>query len=253
MKQIIKVILILLFSTTLASREIGETEITTEDGIEVYQKEKFYLLKKNVKIESDSFTLSANKVKIDFEENLYDIIKLYAEGNVDFNSQEFEMRGSGEFLELAVKIENLKVKGKGSQLTTKDVKMFSDGFIEVNNINGNFSLKGLNSKLINEDIIIQGDQINGIFSNNGSKKNINSLNVYDEKKSYIKNIDTEMYAIKINFSSEDSIIELIDEVTIIRNEEKISGDYGTLDTTNNSYKIKSKDKNKVKVIIQNNE
>tara|TARA_Y100001936_G_C15545246_1_gene394623 strand:+ start:207 stop:359 length:153 start_codon:yes stop_codon:yes gene_type:complete len=49
MKQIIKVILILLFSTTLASREIGETEITTEDGIEVYQKEKFYLLKKKCK------------------------------------------------------------------------------------------------------------------------------------------------------------------------------------------------------------
>ena len=92
MKQIIKVILILLFSTTLASREIGETEITTEDGIEVYQKEKFYLLKKNVKIESDSFTLSADKVKIDFEENLYDLIELYAEGNVDFYSKDFEMK-----------------------------------------------------------------------------------------------------------------------------------------------------------------
>ena len=28
------------------SRDIGETEITTEDGIEVFQEEKYYLLKK---------------------------------------------------------------------------------------------------------------------------------------------------------------------------------------------------------------
>ncbi len=71
--------------------------------------------------------------------------------------------------------------------------------------------------------------------------------------SYVKNNDTEMYAIKINFDHNTSIIELINEVTIIRNEEKITGDYGTLDTKNNSYKIKSNNKNKVKVIIQNNE
>ena len=49
------------------------------------------------------------------------------------------------------------------------------------------------------------------------------------------------------------IIELIDDVIIIRNEEKITGDYGTLDTRNNSYKIKSNNQNKVKAIIQNNE
>ena len=253
MKQIIKIVLILLYFTNITAREIGETEITTEDGIEVYQNEKFYLLKKNVNIVSDSFTLRADKVKINYEENLYDITKLYAEGNVDFNSQEFEMKGSSEFLELAVKIEELKLKGKGSQLVSKDVKMFSDGFIEVNNINGNFFLNGLNSKLVNDEIIIQAKQINGVFSDNGNKKNINSLNVYDEKISYVKNIDTEMYAKKINFNYENSIIELIDDVTIIRNEEKISGDYGTLDTTNNSYKIKSNNRNKVKVIIQNNE
>ena len=49
------------------------------------------------------------------------------------------------------------------------------------------------------------------------------------------------------------MIELIDDVSIIRNGEKIIGDYGTLDTKNNSYKIKSKDETKVKVIIQNDE
>ena len=62
-----------------------------------------------------------------------------------------------------------------------------------------------------------------------------------------------MYAKKINFDNNTSTIELIDSVTIIRNEEKITGDYGTLDTKNNSYKIKSKNQTKVKVIIQNDE
>ena len=62
-----------------------------------------------------------------------------------------------------------------------------------------------------------------------------------------------MYAKKINFDNEISIIELVDSVTIIRNEEKITGDYGTLDTNNNSYKIKSNNQNKVKVIIQDDE
>ena len=45
----------------------------------------------------------------------------------------------------------------------------------------------------------------------------------------------------------------MDSVTIIRNEEKITGDYGTLDTNNNSYKIKSNNLGKVKVIIQEDE
>ncbi len=37
-------------SFALLSKGIGEIEITTDDGIEVFQNEKYYLLKKNVKI-----------------------------------------------------------------------------------------------------------------------------------------------------------------------------------------------------------
>ena len=69
----------------------------------------------------------------------------------------------------------------------------------------------------------------------------------------MKNNDTEMYAKKINYDYDTSIIELIESVTIIRNDEKITGDYGTLDTKNNSYKIKSNNQKKVKILIQNNE
>ena len=253
MKLILGVIFIFVFSLNLTARENGETEITTEDGIEVFQNEKFYLLKKNVKIKSDEFTLNADDVKINFDKNLYDIINLNAKGNVDFFSEEYEIQGDGEFLEFEFKIEKIKVKGLGSKLITKELKMFSDGFIEVNNQTGKFSLKGLNSKLINEGIIIEARSIDGVFSDTGKKKDITLLNIFDEKISYIKNDDTDMYAKTINYNNENSIIELIDNVTIIRNEEKITGDYGTLDTTNNSYKIKSNNKSKVKVIIQNNE
>ena len=56
------IIYILLFFSDLHAREIGQTEITTEEGIEVYQKEKYYLLKKNVQIEADNFKLTADNV-----------------------------------------------------------------------------------------------------------------------------------------------------------------------------------------------
>ena len=253
MKLIINIIIIFLISITLNAREIGETEITTEDGIEVFQNEKFYLLKQNVKIVSDNFKLIADEVKISFDKSLYDITEIDANGNVDFKSNEFEISGNGNYLNFKVKVEKIKVKGEGSELVTSDVKMFSDGFIEVSNLNGDFFLKGTNSKLVNENIIIKAETINGNFSEKANEKEITYLEVIDKNISYIKNNDTEMYAKKINFDYDTSIIELIDDVTIIRNQEKITGDYGTLDTINNSYKIKSNNQNKVKVVIQNNE
>ena len=253
MKLIFKAILFFLISTHVNGRDAGETEITTEDGIEVFQNEKFYLLKKNVKIISDNFILDADDVKIDFDQSLYDITKLDAKGSVKFNSIKFKINGIGENLILIVKTEDLKIEGSGSELRTESINMFSDGFVKINNQNGNFSLKGLNSKLVNETIIIEAESIEGTFSNNGSKREIVYLDAIDKNISYVKNNNTEMYAKKINFNQENSLIELIDDVTIIRGEEKITGDYGTLDTRNNSYKIKSNNKNKVKIIIQSDE
>ena len=253
MNFFVNFIILLLISFSLYSREIGETEITTEDGIEVFQNEKFFLLKKNVRIESDNINLKADNVKINFDKSLYDITELYAEGKVDFYSKEFEMRGNGNFLKFEVKIEKLKVEGQGSELVTNDIEMSSDGFIEISNLNGNFSLRGQNSKLVNENIIIKAESIDGNFTKIENENEITFLEISDENISFIKNNNTQMYAKKINFNNETSIIELIDDVTIIRNEEKITGDYGTLDTRNNSYKIKSNNKSKVKVIIQNNE
>ena len=253
MRLIFSIIIIILFSFNIIAKEIGETEITTEDGIEVFQDEKYYLLKKNVKILSDNFNLNAKDVKIDFDKSLYDITELNAKGEVNFVSSKFGMSSKSESFKFEVKTEKLKVNGKNSELITKDIKMYSDGFIEINNISGDFKLEGPNSKLINESIFINAENIDGIFSNIGDQKEISFLNVIDKKISYVKNNNTEMYAKKINFDSKTSIIELMDNVVIIRNGEKITGDYGTLDTNNNSYKIKSDNDKKVKVVIQNNE
>ena len=250
---IIKILIILTFSLSVISREVGETEITTEDGIEVFQNEKYYLLKKNVIIKSDNFSLNADLVKINFNKSLYDIVELNAEGTVDFNSHKLNLNGFGETLKFEILIEKLKVEGNNSKLVTDNIEMYSDGFIEVNNQNGKFFLKGKNSKLNSENIFIKADKINGIFSNETNKQKITFLDVSDNELSYVKNNDTEMYAKEIKFNSDTSLIELFNNVTIIRKEERITGDYGTLDTKNNSYKIKSNDQSNVKVIIKNNE
>ena len=83
-KIIIFFLIVVVNSNNALSRNIGETEITTEDGIEVFQEEKYYLLKKNVEIVSDEFKLNGDLVKIYFEEGLYDIQELFASKDVNW-------------------------------------------------------------------------------------------------------------------------------------------------------------------------
>jgi len=253
MNLIFKILIVFLLCQTLNAREVGETEITTEDGIEVYQNEKFYLLKKNVRIIGDNFNLNANNVKVYFNNNLYDIVSIEAENNVLFDYFDLKIKGFGEKLDFIVNQEEITIQGEKSELITEDFKMFSDGNILVNNLNGNFSLIGPKSRLIYSNVFIEGEEINGLFSNNLNKKEIKYLNVKDNNLSYVKYDNTEMYAKAINFDYKKSLIELTDNVVIVRNGQKINGDYGTLDTSNNSYKIKSKNQNKVKVVIQSGE
>lgn len=252
MKIIIIIILFLLIShNTSFSRNIGETEITTEEGIEVFQNEKYYLLKKNVKIESDTFNLTGDLIKIFFEKDLYDIKIIDAVGNVKMVSDSYRIKANGENLVFIVKTEEISLKGLNSNLITEDTDMYSDGTIIVNNITGDFLIEGQNSSLDTEDIFIEGEYIEGNFSTNNENKEINLLNVLDKKIAYIKTDDTEMYSNKINYDKKTSLIELENNVKIIRGGETITGDYGTLDTATNSYKVKSKDSKKVKVIILN--
>ena len=69
-KIIFSFLIIIIVSWNLFGRNVGETEITTEEGIEVFQNEKFYLLKKNVQIVSDTFSLSGDNVKFMFNKDL---------------------------------------------------------------------------------------------------------------------------------------------------------------------------------------
>ena len=253
MRLFLYLIFFFQFTTDVYTREIGETEITTENGIEVYQNEKYYLLKKNVKINSDDFVLNGDNVKILFNKDLYDINYIEATGNVSLFSNTYNIEGMGEKLDFSIDEEIINIQGINSELITKDITMFSDKFIQVKNLSGKFLLKGPNSKIINDDIIIEAVFIEGIYQSIEGKNQIVFLNVYDETIAYIKNNNTEMYAKNIKFDEKTSIIQLEESVKIIRDGETITGDYGTLDTKNNSYKIKSNNSKKVRVVISNND
>ena len=251
MKLLILFLIILLNYKYAFSRNIGETEITTEDGIEVFQEEKYYLLKKNVEIVSDEFELNGDLVKIFFEKDLYDIRELIASNDVNFKSIEYKINGKGETFKFNIQNEEINVTGEKSELFLETTEMFSDGSITVNNLNGTFFIKGSNSKLISDDIFITGFMINGILENENGTREISNLEVHDENILSIITEDTEMFSKKAFYDKEKSIIELFDTVTIKRGGEIITGDYGVLDTSKNSYKVSSKNSNKVKVVISN--
>ena len=247
-------LIIIFASWSLSARNTGETEITTDEGIEVFQNEKFYLLKKNVQIISDTFSLSGNEVKVFFNKDLYDITTIYADGKVILNADANGINAIGNSMEIYLIDEKIIVRGLNSKLHLKNTIMLSDGRIEVNNKDGSFVLTGPNSSMSSENINITGENIDGQFSTIDENREVIKLNVKDEKISNIKTTDVDMYANKVIYNKKNSIIELFENVKVIRGNEIITGDYGTLDTDTNSYKVKSNNSNKVKVIItENNE
>ena len=252
MKKCVFLFLIIFLNYSYAiGRNVGETEITTDDGIEVFQEEKYYLLKKNVEIFSDEFELKGNLVKIFFEKDLYDIQELIASTDVNFNSSAYNIKGKGETLKFNIQNEEINVTGEKSELFLETTKMFSDGSITVDNLAGSFFIEGSNSKLISDTIFIAGFMINGILFNENGIREISNLEVQDENILSIITEDTEMFSKKAFYDKEKSIIELFESVTIKRGSEIITGDYGILDTNKNSYKVSSNNTNKVKVIISN--
>ena len=250
-KYVILFLIIILNYKYAIGRNIGETEITTDDGIEVFQEEKYYLLKKNVEIISDEFKLNGDLVKIFFEKDLYDIQELIASTGVSFKSNAYNIKGKGEKLKFNIKNEEINVTGEKSELFLEKTEMFSDGSITIDNIAGSFFIEGSNSKLISDTIYVTGFMINGILVNENGTRTISNLEVHDENILSIITEDTEMFSKKAFYDKEKSIIELFDSVTIKRGGEIITGDYGVLDTNKNSYKVSSKNSNKVKVIISN--
>ena len=233
------------------ARGIGETEITTDDGIEVFQNEKYYLLKKNVIISSDDFKITSDNVKANFDIDLYDITSLETKGNSSLNAIKYGISGKGDEIFINIKSEAITVIGKNSLLNLQETKMSSDGSIKVNNLLGTFELKGANSNLKNDDLDIYGEYISGIFLELDGKKQLKKLEVKDKNLLKIYTEDLEMSSKKAIYDDETNIFELFTKVTIVKGQEIISGDYGYFDTVKNSYKVKSDETSKVKVTIKN--
>ncbi len=242
-------LIIILTIGSVHSREVGETEITTEGGIEVFQDEKYYLLKENVVILSDELELKAQTVKIFFEKDLYDIRELIANDDVDFVSDDYNIKGKGDYLRFNIKDQTIEINGIKSQLNLENNQMLSNEKIIVDNINGSFLIQGNGSKLINENIYISGSKIEGSFEQVNGKRDVSNLFVEDKKIVNIKTDNILMSSKKAVYNKNKSIIELFDDVKINRGSEIITGDYGILNTIKNSYKVSSNNSNKVKAII----
>ena len=245
------VLLGILISFNVLSKGIGETEITTDDGIEVFQNEKYYLLKKNVKIISDDFEITSDIVKANFDTDLYDITSLETKGNSKLNAIKYGVFGKGDKIDIDIKSEEITVLGKDSSLNLEETKMSSDGSINVNNLQGTFELNGAKSNLQNDTLDIHGEYISGVFSELNGKKQIIKLDIQDKNLIKINTENLELYSQKATYDDETKIIELYSNVKIIKGQEIITGDYGYFDTFKNSYKVKSDNTSKVKVTIKN--
>ena len=244
-------ILIISYSFVGYSRGKGETEITTDGGIEVFQNEKYYLLKKNVIILSDDFEITSDNVKANFEIDLYDIISLETKGNSKLDAIKYGVIGNGDEIDINIKSEEIAVRGKNSFLKLQETKMKSDGSIKVNNLLGTFVLVGKNSNLKNNDLDIYGEYINGAFLEVEGNKQIKELYVEDQNLLTINTQNLKMNSQKAIYDDETNIIELFSKVKIIKGQEIIIGDYGYFDTIKKSYKVQSDDDSKVKVLIKN--
>ena len=241
-------ILLIFLSFSLFAREKGQTEITTDEGIEVFQKEKYYLLKKNVIIESDEFILSSDLVKAFFEEDLYDIIKIESEGNVKFSSSK-NFRAFGEKLNFSIKDNLINIYGNNSLIEMNNLTMKSDKYIMIDDINSKFKLEGSISELITDNLKIIGSDIKGSYKQVNGENEIITLNVKSDKLTEITTDKLKMFSAEAIFSKEKNIIELFNNVKVIRNNEIIIGDYAKINTLDESYKVSSKESKKVKVLI----
>ena len=250
MKLVFFLTSILLVTSSSFGRDIGQTEITTDEGIEVFQKEKYYLLKKNVNIVSDTFELKADLVKAYFNKDLYDIVKIESEGEVTLKSSRGVL-AIGSKIDFSTKNENINVYGKKSSLIYNNIHMFSDNSIQVNNLSGEFNIIGNESQLKSENIEIFGDIIKGFYISIDNINKIESLYVEDKELANIITETSNMFAVKANYNKKENTIELFEKVKVIRGGEIITGDYAKINTESESYKIISNNKEKVKVLITN--
>ena len=191
------------------------TVITTDGGINVYQDEKYYDLNKNVKIKSKNFSLKADNVIAHYNKDFYDLTKIIATGGAEI------------------------ITSEGSEIKGNKV------IYDINS--GNFSIFG-NGIFIIDELRIEGEDIQGIITEIDKVKYIEKIEAKDSKKVFIKNKDMKSYSKSAIYLKETGVLELFDEVKIIKGQEVTTGDYANINLETNSYSIKSIN-NKVQLLI----
>ena len=79
------------------------------------------------------------------------------------------------------------------------------------------------------------------------------LDVQDKTQINIKTETLDMYALSAKYDKKTNIIELFENVKILRDNESISGNYAKINTLTESYKVTSKKSEKVKALLKKNE
>ena len=216
--KIFLIILNIIFINLKLSAEENlnyDTEITTDSGITLYQNEKYYELIDNVKIKSQNFNLKAENVIAYYKDDLYDLVKIIAKKNAEIDTLD------------------------GAIITGDEI------IYEIES--GNFFISG-NGFFSNEKLTVKSDEIKGEIKEFNKEKYINIVEAKDNKKVYIENQNMKSYSKSAIYSKDNNLLELFDELKIIKGQEITTGDYASINMETNNYSIKSIN-NKVQLLI----
>ena len=196
--KIFLIILNIIFINLKLSAEENlnyDTEITTDSGITLYQNEKYYELIDNVKIKSQNFNLKAENVIAYYKDDLYDLVKIIAKKNAEIDT-----------------LDGAIITGDEIIYEIESVNFFISG-------NGFFS---------NEKLTVKSDEIKGEIKEFNKEKYINIVEAKDNKKVYIENQNMKSYSKSAIYSKDNNLLELFDEVKIIKGQEITTGDYASI-------------------------
>ena len=196
------------------------TTITTDGGIKIFQNEKYYDLRDNVFIESKNFKLNSDNVLAYYDKDFYDITKIIATGN--------------------------------TKLVTKDGAVIMGEKVIYDIIKEEFSITG-NGSFKNERLTVIATEIDGSFIKVDDENQIKNVFARDDETVFINNNEMKSYSKSAIYAKKNEVLELFDDVKIIKNQEVTTGDYANINMINNNYTIKSKKGKKVKLLINSEE
>ena len=85
-----------------------------------------------------------------------------------------------------------------------------------------------------------------------NETHVNDVKASDSKEVYIENKDMKSYSKSAIYLKENEVLELFDEVKIIKGTEVTTGDYANINLETNDYSIKSIN-NKVQLLISSDD